>query len=130
MSLRLATPHDAIQPLKGVIDGKPYPILYCDIKDENTEREEELLGVNRSHNPTKLREYLLQFIDGTSKLIRPFIEGDDHQRYKEIPARIIALREQLMAEEKNRGYLDAHAEPPDAEGEPKQPKPPKPRSAE
>lgn len=116
---------DETQPLKGVIDGAAYPIVYCDMNDGRRTHEEELLGIIREHKPDVLREYLRDFIDGTPKLIRPFIDEDDHPKYSSVPIEIARLREEMMAEETDRQYLvDGESEGPETEGAEKTP--PKP----
>ncbi len=116
---------DAVEPLKGVIDGKPYPIVFYDMKAGEENDEEKLLGIDRPHDPHRLLRYLRNFLDQTPRLIRPFIENDSNDKYNVIPEHISVLRDQMMAEETDRDYLvDGEGEGPEIDGEVKTP--PKP----
>jgi len=119
---------DAVEPLKGVIDGKPYPIVFYDMRDGTADTEEVLLGITRHHNHDTLKDYLRKFLDETPRLIRPFIEGDDHLKYNEVPEVISKLRDEMRAEETDRDYLlHGDSEGPATDGEAKTPpKPMKP----
>lgn len=116
---------DAVEPLKGVIDGKPYPIVFYDMNDGAEDAEEMLLGIKRHHDHDKLTDYLRKFLDDTPRLIRPFIEGDTHLKYNHIPPEISKLRDEMEAEETDRDYLlHGSDEGPATQGEAK--KPPEP----
>jgi len=98
------------EPLKGVINNKPYPIVWLDPLDGELDVEEELLGITRTHKPQVLAKFLRQFIDDHSPpLLRPFIEGDGGTKYNAIPQKHLDLRDKMRAEESSRGYSSATA---------------------
>ena len=93
------------ESLKGVIDNKPYPVVWLDLRDRQKDLEDELLGITRLHSHEKLRKYLTYFIEKNKpKLFRPFIEKDRDPKYHDIPEGILALREEMRSEESIRGY--------------------------
>jgi len=114
--------------LKGIIDNKPYPVVWLDIGDEDKELEESLLGVKRLSDHTKMLDYLRRFLEKhSSHLFRPFIEGDSDPKYSQIPERFVELREKMKIEETDRGYLTDPPQPdPQADEPAKQPKAPVP----
>jgi hypothetical protein len=75
---------DGTEPLKGVLDGEPYPIIWLDMNDGQQSVEEMLLGTSREAKPHVLKQYLAKFVD--EKMVRPFIVTDPDERYKLIPA--------------------------------------------
>lgn len=104
------------EELKGVTGGRPYPVFWLDMNDGRPDPEEELLGTTKPFIPHKARDYLNSFLDRSSHLRRPFIEGDNDARYGAVPAEFVRLREQMMSEELHRNYSEeAHA--PDVAGE-------------
>lgn len=92
------------ESLKGVIGNEPYPIIWLDMRDGDSDLEEELLGIKPVHLPDKLVSYLRDFLERTPTLMRPFIEGDRDSRYSKIPENMSDLRAQMQAEETDRGY--------------------------
>jgi hypothetical protein len=120
------------EALKGVIGNQPYPITWIDMRDGDPEVEEELLGVSHTHIPNKLTDYLRRFIDSSfPKLRRPFIDGDPHEKYGHVPEDLRSIREQMQAEESDRGFLDPGAQPdPAPSGPPRQPDEPQPTQPE
>jgi hypothetical protein len=112
--------------LKGIINNKPYPVVWLDNGDEDKDIEEFLLGVKRESDPAKMSEYLRKFIERNSpNLFRPFIETDKDPRYNQIPVNFVALREKMKIDENDRGYLTDPSEHDDlAAGPAKAPKPP------
>jgi hypothetical protein len=89
------------ETLKGVISNEPYPILWLGIPDDTFFLEEELLRT--PCDPGKLINYLRKYIDGTPKLMRPFIHEDPHPKYCEIPVELAQIRDNMKSEESYRG---------------------------
>jgi len=115
------------ESLKGVIENRPYPVVWLDMGDKDKELEEKLLGTKREPNHKDLLEYLRRFIDRTPKLIRPFIVGDSAEKYRRIPASFEELRADMMAEEDDRGFLtNPPNQEPTAQGPANPPKAPDP----
>ncbi len=116
---------DSKQALKGVINGVPYPIIYCDMNDGISTEEEILLGLVPIDNPDLLKKYLRTFLESTPNLIKPFIKNDENPKYGTLPDEIVNLREQMMAEESDRNYLNqSHLPEPQVEGAARQPNQP------
>lgn len=86
------------EELKGVNDGKPFPIVWLDMDDGVGSLEDELLGVKNSFSPHIIRKYLQEFLDETPKMRRPFIFGDGDQRYADLPSDFDEKRAILMAD--------------------------------
>lgn len=99
------------ESLKGVIGNEPYPIVWLDVFDGKQTREEQLLGIKRESKPQILRDFLLEFLEKTPGLIRPFIDGDSDAKYGQIPESHVVLRDKMMSEESGRGYLSEQSEP-------------------
>ncbi len=95
--------------LKGVIGNEPYPILWLAIPDDTLLFEEQLLKA--PCDPGTLTKYLRKYIDATPKLMRPFIQGDKHPKYSEIPDEFQKLRDNMMSEESLRGLEKTMTEP-------------------
>lgn len=87
--------YDGVEPLKGVLDGEPYPVIWLDMEDGRQSTEEKLQGTARESKPHLLREYLAEFVD--KKMARPFIEGDNDEKYNKIPPTIIEKRDRMKA---------------------------------
>ena len=100
--------------LKGVIGNEPYPILWLGVPDDTFFLEEELLRV--SCDPGKLKDYLRKYLDTTPKLMRPFIDGDVHPKYRSIPEEFVKLRDQMQSEDSNREYEKTSRTEPQASG--------------
>ena len=115
------------ESLKGVIENRPYPVVWLDMGDKDRELEEKLLGTKRETNQKDLLEYLRKFIDKTPKLIRPFIVGDTVAKYQKIEDGFDDLRAKMMAEEDERGFLtNPPNEEPTTKGDTNPPKAPDP----
>ncbi len=113
------------ETLKGVIDNKPYPIVWLDLGDEDKDLEEMLLGVKRQSDHSKMRSYLTSFIEkNTPSMFRPFIDGDPDPKYAKVPENFVNLREKMIPEENDRGFLTDSPQDVSAEGPAKQPKAP------
>lgn len=115
--------YEGSEPLKGVLGGEPYPIVWIDMDGGILSLEERLLGVSRETKPHLLREFLAKFVDG--KMIRPFIDGDDKETYGKIPAGVEQRRDRMMAmenqtkdagEEGDIGGVDLDLPPPEMKG--------------
>lgn len=92
------------EPLRGVIDSRPYPIVWMDMEEEHLDREDELIGSSRLHDHSKLQVYLGVFIDKIPKLSRPFIAGDRDEKFSTIPPKFDSLRERKKKEETGRDF--------------------------
>lgn len=103
------------ESLKGVIDGKPYPIIWLKNDNIDPDIEEQLLGKPETD---KLTNYLRRFLDDTSGLERPFIANDPHEKYREIPDRFEKARKEMMAEESLRDYSNEAGDVPAAQAPP------------
>lgn len=96
------------EELKGVLGGKPYPMLWVDMNDGIPTDEERLLGVNRQSNHELLRKYLRDLVACTDGLHIPFIVGDRGGKYSNVPMvfeeAFATIREQQAPEVVDRGY--------------------------
>jgi len=69
---------DGLKELKGVLDGKPYPIVWIDMRDGTAPIEEELMGYPKSKATiAQLRDYCKQFINSVNEhlMIVPYVIG-------------------------------------------------------
>lgn len=111
--------------LKGVIGGKPYPIVWLNVGSEQEELEEKLLGVQRQFASQDMSQYLRSFIDSTPEyLIHPFIENDPNPLYSTISEELVELREKMKSEETSRRYEDGGEQEQPTSGGTNVPKPP------
>ena len=112
--------------LKGVIDNRPYPVVWLDFGDDEKDLEERLLGTARKSEHSAMIDYLNKFIDKNSPaLFRPFIQGDSDSNYSTISPAFCGLREKMQGEDSGRGFeTDSARGEPEPEGLPKLPKPP------
>lgn len=75
---------DGCQELKGVLNGKPYPIIWIDMRHGQAPREEKLQGITRANaTPSELFSYCKSYIESVSDhlLVIPYIP----QVYNGIP---------------------------------------------
>ena len=98
------------EPLKGVLGSIGYPVVLLHVDDGNASAEEKLLGIKHDSEWATLKDFLQGFIQ--ANLSRPFIETDPDQRYKRIPDEFVHLRDELKAEERQRGYSPETAQEP------------------
>lgn len=111
------------ESLKGVVGGKPYPIVWLDVGDQDEEREERLLGIHRKFVLQDMTKFLRDFIDSASGyLIHPFMESDE--AYATIPSELEELRQKMKSEESFRGYKDGGEDDHPPTGACTEPKPP------
>lgn len=63
--------------LRGVVRGKPYPIVWIDMQDGELTLEEELLGISAQPKHHTLRSFLADFLDQTPGIHPPFLITND-----------------------------------------------------
>lgn len=82
---------DGLAPLKGVLNGVPYPLFWIDLKvpDSATDAAVDAvdrLGLRNKPEKEKIIQYCNAFIDANaSNVFRPFIAGSQNQHFRKAP---------------------------------------------
>lgn len=79
---------DGAQPLKGVLNGVPYPIFWIDTMASNDlMQSEDLIAGRKAVDPDKVYGYCCHFFENDSdNLFRPFLVSAQHPDYRQKPA--------------------------------------------
>ncbi len=101
-SHQIAIRFSGCEPLKGVLDGKPYPVIYLHLFDGVKTTEEELLEVSHETNTNKLKKYLREYVD--AHLHRPFMATDTNEKFRIVPDGFEIRREAMRSDEEGRDF--------------------------
>jgi hypothetical protein len=111
------------EPLKGVLDGKPYPVVHLHINDGKPTLEEVLLGAVTKTDWNELHGYLRGYVD--THLQRPFIVTDSDAKFNTVPDELAKMVDTMRAEEAERGFQQQpEAQAPKQSGDEKDIEPP------
>lgn len=106
--------YDRSESLKGVIGGKPYPIIWIDRYLGNPTSEDDLLGISRKCDPELVRKFCRDMIDSHSSTMIsstaisvPFIVGDPDEDIARVPDEYEKKRLSLEREDADRSYSEA-----------------------
>ena len=69
--------YDGAEPLRGVLGGVPYPVVYVQMADRYADMEDDVLARPTRHTPSGLLELLTHYLKSTPGLRLPFVYGDD-----------------------------------------------------
>ncbi len=92
-------------PLKGVLGGSAYPVLWVDRKDGDQTPEDRLLCISRDSNPSHVTAFVTEFFDRHDEFItKPFIIHDGNPEFSTVPTRIEQERNRLMTDDPEYSY--------------------------
>ncbi len=99
--------------LKGVNQGRKYPIIWLDVYDGEETAEflaQNLYGNGRREiNSEDFKKFLTKYIKDEPNLFTDtFIESDSDTRYSAIPEDVKKKRDEMMAAENQSGYLSGN----------------------
>lgn len=104
--------YDGRMSLKGVLNGKPYPVFWVDIlrHDRLTSVEDKLSVAPVLNNAQTVKEFCEEFYNGhADQLFRPFIKQENEQQFPKIPENydgFIQSLEERWESEKQRYELE------------------------
>ncbi len=73
------------QPLKGVMDGRPYPVFFIDRARGVQTKEDVVLGRNVKTEPASVSAFLREFFERESDRHCPFFPADTESFWNQIP---------------------------------------------
>lgn len=87
--------YDGRIELKGVLDGKPYPLFWVDCASATEVKEDKLLNHNSGCKSSDVMAFCIKYIEQTKGICCPFIENDPSEFFKKIPEKLEERRKAI-----------------------------------